>query len=378
MARRPRIALVYDRAYPREYGGAERRFYELGRRISREFEVGFFFYGSSADGLDETAGRWIPVGGRRSAYTRGRRSVLHAAEFALRLTRKLHAFRADVVDCSSVSYGAVPVCAAVARSRQAALVITWHEYMGDAWRGYLPHPLAEIGWLLERTSPRLAEVNVAVSRFTARRLRTGARVEARVIPNGVDLELIGRAPPRDETDVLFVARLIQEKQAHLLLEAARSLSPRTGKLRVTIVGDGPERDRIETLARALPASVSVRLIPFVPTDTELYGLMKAARTFVLPSRREGYALVVAEAQACGAVPIVVDAPASAAPELVEHERTGLVCQDALDDLVHAIGRLVENDELRREMRENALAVSEGRDWSRRARETADLYHELRS
>ncbi|MDQ4082611.1 MAG: glycosyltransferase family 4 protein [Actinomycetota bacterium] len=378
MRRRPRVALVYDRAYPREYGGAERRFYELGRRISREFEVGFFFYGSSADKLDETAGRWIPVGGRRSAYTRGRRSVLHSAEFALRLAPKLSAFGADVVDCSSVSYAAIPLCAVVARSRRAALVVTWHEYMGDAWRGYLPQPLAEVGRLLERTSPRLPDANVAVSHFTARRLSTRAGVEARVIPNGVDLELIGRAPPGDETDVLFVGRLIQEKQADLLLEAARSLSPRTGTLRVTIVGDGPERRRIEVLARSLPANVSVSLISYVPTDTELYGLMKAAKTFVLPSRREGYALVVAEAQACGAVPIVVDAPASAAPELVEPERTGLVSPSTRGGLAHAISRLLENDELRREIRENALEASQARDWSRRARETADLYHELRS
>ena len=378
MRRRRRVALVYDRAYPREYGGAERRFYELGRRISREFEVGFFFYGSSADELDETAGRWIPVGGRRSAYTRGRRSVLHTAEFALRLVRKLHAFGAEVIDCSSISYAAVPLCAAIARSGQAAPVITWHEYMGDAWRGYVPQPLAEVGRLVERTSPRLAQANVAVSHFTARRLLTGARVEARVIPNGVDLELIAGAPPGDRTDVLFIGRLIQEKQADLLLKAARSLAPRRGTLRVTIVGDGPERPRIETLARALPQTVPVRLIPFVRTDKELYGLMKGAKTFVLPSQREGYALVVAEAQACGAVPIVVDAPASAAPELVEHERTGLVCRNALDDLAHAISRLLENDELRREIRENALAVSQARDWSRRARETADLYHELRS
>ena len=49
---RPRVALVYDRIYPLGNGGGERRFYEIARRISRDYDVAFFYYGNGIQPAD--------------------------------------------------------------------------------------------------------------------------------------------------------------------------------------------------------------------------------------------------------------------------------------------------------------------------------------
>lgn len=376
--RLPRVALVYDSVYPRTKGGGERRFFEIGRRLSDRFDITYFFHGSMDRGESRGRPRYVGVGGSRLMYApHGRRSVTHGIEFALRLARPLIASRPDVIDCSSVSYAAIPVCAAIARLCRARLVVTWHEYVGTGWGGYLPGSLAAVASSVERIAPHLSRCNVAVSRFTARRLLTGSGVGARVIPNGIDWATICAAPPHpDGADIMFVGRLVWQKRVDLLLDAIRLLPPSVGPLQVMIVGDGPERPALERALRDLPRAVTVRMISSIETDAELFGRMKASRILVLPSIQEGYGLVVAEAQACGAIPLVVSHPNSAATDLVTHGETGLVCEARSSEIAQALGLLATDDALCSRLRERAQAVSSSRDWGNVSRDTAALFDQL--
>ena len=312
-------------------------------------------------------------------YTKtGRRSVLHSADFAARLFLPLRAFKPDLIDCSSVSYAAIPVCAAAAKATgDAPLVITWHEYLGRQWFEYLPAPLSAVALGVERLAPLLARENVAVSEFTGNRLRAGANVQPRIISNGIPLEAIGTSFPfPDTTDILFVGRFVKHKGLDLLLEAIELLAAEIPSLKVTLIGEGPELPSIRRRAATVPTNVSMAFIPHVDNDAELYARMKSSKTLVLPSTHEGYALVVAEAQACGSVPVVVRAPHSAAPELVEDRRTGLIAEASPAALGRAIGSVLRSDALRAELANDAVLVSRRRDWGRAAEDTASLYQEL--
>lgn len=382
-ASRVRVALVYDRIYPPLKGGGERRFYEIGRRLASGFEVAFFhYYQYPRAAYGPAVPHYTPVGvgGRVPMYTRrGRRSLRQGLDFAARLARPLTDFRPDIIDCSSVSYPSIPVCAAVAAARQAALVITWHEFWDHYWARYLPPALATCARAFERQMPRLATANVAVSGFTATRLRQATGRRADVIANGVDTAGITRADPSPtSTDVLFVGRLIKEKRLDLLLDAA-ALVASSGRsaLHVTIVGQGPEETAVRRRIASLPKNVSVELLPAIPSELELYGRMKSATMLVLPSEREGYGLVVAEAQAAGTVPIVIRAPDSAAVELVEQGRTGFIADPSPAELGRAMRRLLEDALLRRSMAQAALAISTTRDWATAAQATARVFERVR-
>src|SRR5262249_28091979 len=155
--------------------------------------------------------------------------------------------------------------------RGASLVITWHEFWGSSWAGYLPPLLATAARQFERGLPRLATANVAVSPFTAARLRQGAGVLAHVVPHGIDLATIRSPPPTSlTTDVIYVGRLIKEKRVPLLLDAIRRLACSVPQLTVEIIGDGPEKDAVYALAQSMPANVHLRLLLRVDEPRELY------------------------------------------------------------------------------------------------------------
>jgi len=121
--------------------------------------------------------------------------------------------------------------------------------------------------------------------------------------NGIREEtVVGRSarPPGQPLKLLFVGRLIPSKACDLGLKAAADLL-RTGQAEFTIVGDGPERESLEALARSLGITVTFTgMLPHAKTME----FFRSADVLVFPSIREFGGGVVFEALAVGCVPIV--------------------------------------------------------------------------
>ena len=110
-------------------------------------------------------------------------------------------------------------------------------------------------------------------------------------------------------------------------------------LRAQIYGDGPERERVLALIGALGVADRVSAPGFVDADA-IDAALRGALCLVLPSRREGYGLVVVEACAAGTPAVVVADPDNAATELVEEGVNGFVAPSASpEDLAAAIRRV---------------------------------------
>ncbi len=151
----------------------------------------------------------------------------------------------------------------------------------------------------------------------------GERV--RVLRNGVDLALFApgdRARQRaalgvSGTVLLSVGHLIERKGHHRVIEALALLPDAT----LLIAGEGPERGRLEALARRLGVAGRVRLLGARP-HVDLPGLYGAADLLVLASSREGWANVLLEAMACGTP--VVASPIWGNPEVVGDRAGGVL------------------------------------------------------
>jgi glycosyltransferase involved in cell wall biosynthesis len=139
-----------------------------------------------------------------------------------------------------------------------------------------------------------------------------------LVPNGVDTSLFRPSPrvPGRDREVLYVGRLSEEKNLDVVLEAAARLP---GGARVTFLGDGPARARLEARARAL--GVRLRVRPVVP-HAEVAAVMAAADVFVLASFSEGHPKVLLEAMASGLPCLASDCEGNRS--LVSHEQTGLL------------------------------------------------------
>jgi glycosyltransferase involved in cell wall biosynthesis len=137
----------------------------------------------------------------------------------------------------------------------------------------------------------------------------GANIPTVVVPNGVDLDEIMVARPRDRKRgrkmILTVGRLEAYKQVHLLIEAARHLP---AEYEIVIVGDGPERAQLERLAAQAAPGGRVRVLGPV-SQGALLGWYRSADIFVSMSRREAFGLTVLEAAVAGAAIVASDIPA---------------------------------------------------------------------
>ncbi len=201
-------------------------------------------------------------------------------------------------------------------------MITWHEVWGDYWYTYLG--IAGIfGKFIEWWVSRLTPAMIAVSATTAKNLMTlSGQKNVRIIKNGVDLKRMNTILPHNETsDIIFVGRLIREKNVDLLVRAIDILSNKNKKIQLLIIGDGPERETILRLIHELSLEPHVRMIGFRDNHDEIIARMKSAKVCVLPSTREGFGIAALEALACGIPVITVDHPANAIRDLITEQIT---------------------------------------------------------
>jgi glycosyltransferase involved in cell wall biosynthesis len=382
---RLRIAFVYDALVPYLSGGAERRYDELARRLAERHEVhhvSWRFWGRDREVVRD--GVTLHGVGPPPAFYGGdgKRTIREAAAFAARLLPVLRRLRVDVVDASATPY--LPLYAAwlATRVTRTPLVATWHEFWGEHWSTYLPDRslVAHLARAAEAGARPLADRRVVVSNFTARRLLGGADPDAApgvdVIGNGVDVATFRQAVPDGvQSDVVYVGRLIDEKRVDRLIEAVALLAPRFGGIRCAVVGDGPERERLEKLAAARRIQDKVTFLGRV-ADGRVAGLLRASTILALPSDREGFGIAVIEGQAAGLVPVVVRSPLSAAPDLVRDGVDGVLCGPEVESLAAAIGGLLADDARRQKLADAASAAAERHSWDVRATEMEHVYRSV--
>jgi glycosyltransferase involved in cell wall biosynthesis len=211
--------------------------------------------------------------------------------------------------------------------------------------------------LAERLAARRADLVLAPSEYSRGRIAQlyGVPPERiRVVPPGFDVErweeagalAKADAGPRRGPTVLCVGRMYPRKNHAALLRAVSRLGDAVPGLAVRIVGDGPERQRLEGLARRLALGDTVRFTGQVGFE-QLAREYAAADVFCLPTLQEGYGLAFAEAMTAG-VPVVA-CRAGAVPELIGPEYGLLVEPGDIGALAAALAGLLRDPDRRRLM-----------------------------
>jgi glycosyltransferase involved in cell wall biosynthesis len=363
-----RIAFVSDAAYPFHTGGKETRLHEISKRLAqRGRDVHIYtmkwWRGPRRVCLD---GVWFhAICKQRPLYRKGHRSTGQALVFGL-ATLRLLAAPFDALDVDHMPFFPLFTARLVCALRRKPLYATWHEVWGrEYWRTYLGW-LGVIGSLVERLAFRMPRVIISNSDHTTRRLeRVAPTVRVETVELGVDFQRIDAVAPAAaplSSDVMYAGRLLSHKNVDVLLEAIALASVQYPGVRCLVVGEGPERERLEMLAHRLGLTSNVHFIDFVPSHDELFALMKASRVFVLPSEREGFGAVVLEANACGLPVVTVQHPDNAARHLIRNGENGYVAQLAPEALAKAIVHCLEE---RTQLRATEVVETRfpGNDWS---------------
>lgn len=254
------------------------------------------------------------------------------------------------------------------RNRLPAAVALVHQLAIDVWDEEVPKPFAWAGRRLERGLLRWYRdfPVAAVSNSTRDDLLRLGLTSVTVIPPGRDeppdvLSLEKEPVPT----FLFVGRLAANKRPDHAVEAFRTIKCELPSARLWLVGTGPLE---EELARTLPEDAT--LLGRLPRD-ELYARMAGAHCLLMPSVREGWGMVVVEANSVGTPAVGYDV--AGIKDSIRDGRTGVLSAagDPAALATHAIS-LVTDEGRYEAMRFAAMDWAEGFSWER----TADGLMEL--
>lgn len=371
-----KIAFVYDAVYPWVKGGAEKRIYELGRRLVQQGHDVHVFGVKWWEGADVISYEGMVLHGvckKMELYVHGRRSISEAIIFSIGLIPHLYKEKFDLIDVGVFPYFSCFSAKLVSVLTRTPVIFTWHEVWGDYWYEYMGRS-GYFGKLVESIVSKLTSRSIAVSEMTKNGLGSlGVAAEnIHIVPNGIDVKIISSIKPSvDKCDIIFVGRLIKEKNADVLIEAmdhARNMLP---DIKCHIIGDGPERERLVGLVSEYGLTNNVRFFGFMDYN-DVIAHIKSSRALVIPSSREGFGMVVIEAYACGVPVITVRGPRNAACGLVT-EKTGFVVNLDAKELGETICVLMKDAALQRKMSRSTFDAAKYHDWDMISRQLMSVY-----
>jgi glycosyltransferase involved in cell wall biosynthesis len=325
-----RICVVYDCLFPYTVGGAERWYRNLAQRLAADgHDVTYLTLRQWPRGeRGEVPGVRVVAAGPRLALYRdaGQRRILPPLVFGAGVLWHLlrHGRSYDVVHTCSFPYFSLLAAALVRPLGRYRVMVDWFELWSDEyWREYLGGPAGRIGSLVQSLCLRVRQHAFVFAELTAGRLRAaGLRGEAQVLRGLYSGPESPPAPVPAEPLVVFAGRHIPEKRAPAVVAAVARTD-----LHARILGDGPEYEAVKAAIVAHGVADRVEAPGFVGTEQVEQDLGRAL-CLVLPSRREGYGLVVVEAASMGTPSVLVRDPDNAATELIEEGVNGFVAETA--------------------------------------------------
>jgi glycosyltransferase involved in cell wall biosynthesis len=246
----------------------------------------------------------------------------------------------------------------LARTLNIPFVVTLHglDVFNTCFRGGAP---AEWRRNVSIDVYRRARMVICISDKVQRLLREGAPDEVRstVVYNGTDPTFFSPGPTaglpsaavqrsvaaQQEHEILIVGNLLVGKGHELVLRAMGHLVSAFPQLHCRIIGEGPDGQRFEALAKSLGLAQRVQFLGR-KSRAEVADAMRSCAVFVLPSRCEGLGCVYLEAMACGKP--VIACQKQGIEEIIEHGNNGwLIPVNGLVELVQALQTLLASPEL---------------------------------
>ena len=168
------------------------------------------------------------------------------------------------------------------------------------------------------------------------------------IYTGIEFKPGSKKPKDDQLTISCVSRLTPRKGHTVLLEALRLIRDDLSDVRVNIVGDGEMRDKLERLTSKL----GLRRVSFLGHRDDVADILSRSDIYVLPTTSDTLPISVIEAMFAGKA--IVSTRCGGIPELVEHQKTGLLAEPGnVKELADCLLQLVRDRRLVKQLGRNA-------------------------
>lgn len=350
-----KICIASDFFVPHYQGGGERRYYEIAKRLVKKghhVDVICMKIDGASD-QEEIDGIKIHHIGP-TIINPPKRSSSDFIKFILAVFRWIISHDYDIIDAQT--YAPLIPAFLGAKLKRTPIIGTIHDVStggDDQWI-----QSSKTAALAEKILVRLPYNKIiTVSNSTKKSLVEYYGVKENrvcVVYNGVDLELIDSIEVHEkyENTILFAGRLTPHKHVDHLLKVVKSLKKDIPRIRLIIVGTGVEKENLIRLTEKYGLNQQVQFLENLDY-AELIIEMKKSNVLALPSTREGFGMVLAEANACG-IPAVAYASGGVV-EVVEDGLNGFLVEPGdLKSMENKIKLLLENPLERTNMGINGL------------------------
>jgi glycosyltransferase involved in cell wall biosynthesis len=344
------IAIVYDCFFPYTVGGGERWFRLLAEGLSDAgADVTYLTRRQWEEPPNIPGLRVIEVSGRSELYdAQGRRKLAPTLRFGGGVLRWFvrHRREYDVVQLANFPFWSLLALRVSLAGSRTRVVVEWFEIWSRRfWRSYAGLLMGTVGYCVQRLCLALSPEIVVTSLKNAERLVAGGHHREPVVLVG----LMPAAPDRDDAEplvpteppfVLYAGRHIRDKGVDLLPETFQLARNAMPELRFAVAGDGPLRSWLKDECDARGLGSVVDILGFV-VDDDLDRLISEASCVVVPSRREGYGMMVVDAMGRGTPVVTAAFEENLAVEHIDPGRNGVVaCPPTPEQLADGIVAVV--------------------------------------
>jgi glycosyltransferase involved in cell wall biosynthesis len=309
-----KILLVCEAVFPENKGGLERWMVWLAESLSSlNFEVEYI----NASGVNEKRGKvkYTSVKSKNWHYVGdGKRSIKQSIDFAFAIRPLIRTSNPAVIYSVQAPIFSLFSLALWFR-RPWMLIVEWIEIWSlNYWRRYLGNVLGTMGFYVQSLAQRVGDVRVVFSQRCLKQL--GEQDYKNVLLPGLYMqsETAKLDAFKQRENLLFLGRLVGEKQPFLALEVARELNKLGWAGFLNVVGTGPLAMQLEQEISKHEMHTFVKL-----TENASHAELDEcfSNTFLLlhPSKREGYGLAMIESAERGIPSLLIDYPENASIDL---------------------------------------------------------------
>lgn len=273
-------------------------------------------------------------------------------------------FRPDVIHAHTLGFDS-EIGAWLKTKHECPLIVTTHG--SDTFIPYSNGQMAQLKMYAEK-----ADAVVCVSSLLRRRLEEcGVQTPMPVILNGFVVSGDRTACKKIPYSVIQVGNLIPRKKTDVTIGAVAELRSKGYPVTLTVVGDGPERDKLQALCRELNMESCVEFLGQLPNQ-EAQRLMARAEYFVMPSVREGFGIVYVEAMAAECVVIGTEGE-GIADVIVNGENGFLVPADDPASIAGVIEGGIRNPSATEQIAKSGSVLAAQMTWNQNAAQYERLF-----
>ncbi len=364
--------LMLNHEFPPVGGGASPITFELSKQLvqmGNHVDVVTMHYGDlprfeTVDGVNVY----------RTPAIRKRPNICYAHELAtyvpgalIKTIRLARREKYDIIHCHFIIPGG-PLAWLVSKSAGVPFIITCH---GSDVPGYNPdrfklmHKVLLPPWrFLLRRTPLLTSPSESLKSLI---LEKYPRAKVNVIPNGIYTELFGKGPK--EKSILMCSRILPRKGFQYAIEAVKDMEL---DWQVHVVGEGPYLPELKRLAEN--SKTTIKFWGWLDkNDPKFYELFNKSSIFVFPSEAENFPAVLLEAMSAGMA--IITSTAGGCPEVVG--KAGLLVEPRnTEGIRKMLVKLVDSDQLRKQLGKAALKRAQQFNWKKIAQQYLSCYNEV--